>query len=1007
MSRSECQDRVALVSSRRPGFRGASVFGLLAAALMLAAAPARAQWEAVYGVPDDDRSEWVIETSGGGFVHVGGRVDASGVSSAYVIRTNSAGSILWERLVGATGEWGHRVVQTQDGGFVVAGSTFFTGVNQYSILLFKLDGTGNLLWAYAYRGFPSDVGGLGVGLTESRTGDLIVCARWQLFTTGFAQQAMVLFRTTPNGILQWHRSYRDLRYGANTFASLADVHELADGTNRIVASGYTMNNFPGDREATLCFFSSAGAPLAAVAYNHLNHADWTSALEPAANGDFLLAGYTKSIGEGGGTWLMRTNPVGAPLWYHTFRLFQTSTSMEELPNSDIILAGTTFFQPDDGPALLSTNAGGFYLWSKKYGGASTQEYGECVAPTSDGGFMLNAWTNSYGAGSFDLYAIKTNGVGENGCEQQFAPEFNIEQIPHENFQMEFVPNSEFQDLPLPVRDPLSETRFPCRRGCVEPPERMVAWYPLDEPMGPIANDIAFNNDGRHISNPTPAPGVVDGGLCFNGQSSYVEAPDAAQINFGISDFSIDAWIRTTDTNGVRIIVDKRTMDGTGTAGYSFYTSNGLLGFQLADGTGSNVCSTAATASCTNYISTAFVADGAWHHVAVTVDRSSTTGGVFYVDGFPLAATFDPTFRPGSVNNTGVLRIGSRSFAVSGVWNGCIDEVEIFRRALTPGEVLDIFNAGALGKCKDKCHVPWDSPFCRNATSIVVKVTICNCGPTPQTYNLALVGLPANPPGCTIAGPTVFTILDPVPVTIPPRTCQDIRVRIQRPAGMTAAWQIACFDAIITNLTSGRVMTCHGSVQDRRDWCVSPVIGTIGVATLLPNVARDIDVSVTNNTASPTLSYRLNPVRSDMAMGPIPIGINGLPPGVPWEEQIAIAPGATEIIPVRVMAEWHEPFEFFDVVVQTDENGDGEPEALLSIGLKTVPDGCPGQSLAADMNCDCVINNFDIDPFVFALIDPAGYQNANPNCPVTNADCNGDGAVDNFDIDAFVQILIGP
>src|SRR5205823_6441154 len=52
--------------------------------------------------------------------------------------------------------------------------------------------------------------------------------------------------------------------------------------------------------------------------------------------------------------------------------------------------------------------------------------------------------------------------------------------------------------------------------------------------------------------------------------------------------------------------------------------------------------------------------------------------------------------------------------------------------------------------------------------------------------------------------------------------------------------------------------------------------------------------------------------------------------------------------------------------------------------------CAAGSIA-DVNCDGRVNNFDIDPFVLALTDPAGYQAAFPNCPIVNADANGDGA----------------
>jgi len=61
----------------------------------------------------------------------------------------------------------------------------------------------------------------------------------------------------------------------------------------------------------------------------------------------------------------------------------------------------------------------------------------------------------------------------------------------------------------------------------------------------------------------------------------------------------------------------------------------------------------------------------------------------------------------------------------------------------------------------------------------------------------------------------------------------------------------------------------------------------------------------------------------------------------------------------------------------------------------------------DLNCDTFINNFDIDPFVLALTNPAGYAQKFPDCEANLADMNGDGKVNNFDIDPFVACLTNP
>jgi len=72
----------------------------------------------------------------------------------------------------------------------------------------------------------------------------------------------------------------------------------------------------------------------------------------------------------------------------------------------------------------------------------------------------------------------------------------------------------------------------------------------------------------------------------------------------------------------------------------------------------------------------------------------------------------------------------------------------------------------------------------------------------------------------------------------------------------------------------------------------------------------------------------------------------------------------------------------------------QPRAFILTPLRT-----------GDTNCDGAVNNFDIDPFVLALTDPAAYAATYPGCDVRTADTNGDGLVNNFDVDAFVACIL--
>lgn len=60
----------------------------------------------------------------------------------------------------------------------------------------------------------------------------------------------------------------------------------------------------------------------------------------------------------------------------------------------------------------------------------------------------------------------------------------------------------------------------------------------------------------------------------------------------------------------------------------------------------------------------------------------------------------------------------------------------------------------------------------------------------------------------------------------------------------------------------------------------------------------------------------------------------------------------------------------------------------------------------DMNCDGVVDFYDIDPLVAAFNGPAAYNAAYPTCVWLNGDGNCDGTVNFFDIDAFIDCLDG-
>lgn len=498
---------------------------------------------------------------------------------------------------------------------------------------------------------------------------------------------------------------------------------------------------------------------------------------------------------------------------------------------------------------------------------------------------------------------------------------------------------------------------PCPEECVPPPANMVAWWPFDEESGPVATDLARGHDGTHTNGPVPVVGFMGGALSFDGSDDFVEVADSAALDFGTGDLSIDAWVKTQQVSGVYIIVDKRVEKSSpaGVQGYSLFLTNGLLGFQLADGIGSEVCSSDPTeSSCTNYGSSAFVGDGAWHHIAVTVQRGASDGGRFYVDG-ELVGKFDPTIRKGSLTNSSPLTIGRRSDNPSGgYFHGEIDNIELFNRALTPAEILRLFEAQDTGKCTDGLFPQWDVHFCpTDAVTKTATTMLCNYSGTPASYDLEFSSVAAgtqlgSPNGhvlpCPSTGPTVFINQDPSnPVDVNPKSCVAVNVSM----GMFDPNPsiVSCYQVDATNLDTGNTVTAAAQAWVSSDWCAKPdpvVVGGDANTNLGPRIieqgaSQEVTFNVSNATGvSRLFDYEIEIMPSDQNLAKPIISLNGLEVGTNLRGRIAFEPGESKSISMIATVVEHVPFVMNDLLLWVDLDGDGVKEPFSSVVIQSIP-----------------------------------------------------------------------
>jgi len=201
----------------------------------------------------------------------------------------------------------------------------------------------------------------------------------------------------------------------------------------------------------------------------------------------------------------------------------------------------------------------------------------------------------------------------------------------------------------------------------------AAWYPFE---GSVQDASGNGNDGIVTGTVTyPAGKLGAQAIQFNGSTgNYVTIPRSVSNNFTIA-----FWVNTTTTGGSgQWYNGKGLVDGE-MAGVVNDFGLTLIGTNAAFGIG-NPDTTITTTNAIN--------DGAWHHVTATRDAGSGQMNL-YLDGSLQATTTGPTGTKGASTN---LRIGALRTLVAGTFlAGAIDDVQIFGRVFSAGEVPSLMN----------------------------------------------------------------------------------------------------------------------------------------------------------------------------------------------------------------------------------------------------------------------------------------------------------------------------
>ena len=231
------------------------------------------------------------------------------------------------------------------------------------------------------------------------------------------------------------------------------------------------------------------------------------------------------------------------------------------------------------------------------------------------------------------------------------------------------------------------------------PTLPIAHWKLDETGGLTAIDSAGGNDGTLVGGPAWTPGLIDGGLAFDGGDDYV---DAGTFDVGGSGITMMGWFNadTIASDDPRIVSKASGTNETDAWWQLSTTDSGPDRFLRMRIKAGGTTTTLAD-------STTSLATGAWHFAVATYDAGSAEMKL-YLDGAEVASR---SHTVGGVLDTAPavpVALGANGTAER-FFDGRLDDVRIYNYALDATAIADLYAADAPGTPGyTELHAPWSA-----------------------------------------------------------------------------------------------------------------------------------------------------------------------------------------------------------------------------------------------------------------------------------------------------------
>jgi len=357
-------------------------------------------WTRTYGGPNGEGAYAIAGTSDECYIVTGENEPTFANKNVYLLKIDSNGDTLWTREFGGsnTDEIGRSVMETTDRGFIIGG---YGGVGQSNeAILIKTDSLGNYEWDTAFGPTPDNRGHC---VRQTSDGGYIIAGQAWIVRGPFGSYDAYVIKTDSQGGLQWERFV-----GGDAPDFALGVCETSDGG--FIATGRTSSS--GGWDAYLFKLSAFGDSVWARGVGNGAQDEGTSIMTLADSSGFVFTGVTVSINPGDAdAFLSRADNDGNVIWTQTYGDGEEEygQSVATTPDGGYVIGGMRATSETGWNVyVIKTDSLGNEQWTDEFG-EDGDDRGHGVTCSSDGSIVVAGWTTSYGGGWLDVYLIKFEG----------------------------------------------------------------------------------------------------------------------------------------------------------------------------------------------------------------------------------------------------------------------------------------------------------------------------------------------------------------------------------------------------------------------------------------------------------------------------------------------------------------------------------------------------------------------------------------------------------------------